>query len=278
MQQQPETTDPLNKLRGLTIEELNQQLDKPTSLQERVEAMEELSVRGYATVDTFDLLRREAMADTSHLSGLAFDDANYVRAAAFWTAAMINRVMNSDLNTKELPLINEVKTVIKNKKENTEIREAAVQYLQILNRPDDKVVKKLLKTAAKSKQGKISEIARDALSGKVISLPSFVETPNGETDVNISQPENLNDLLSSLQPYDATRLQQPGDDLNAYQQQMASGLPTTGGTFDINDGTIPMTQPMANMPVGGQKENIVPFYNQPVVNEPLKQVAFSANA
>jgi len=232
-------------LRNLTAEELNQMIDKPASLQERVDAMEEVGVRGFATVDTFDLLRREAMADTSHLNGLALEDANYVRAAALWTAAMVNRTMNNDLPTKQLPLINEVATIIKNKNEQPDVQEAAVQYLQVLNRPEDKQVKKYLKRALQNKNQRVKDIARDALAGKVITFPNFVENAPESTPgpaqgsaqpTAISQPQDLNDLLASLKPYDTKGFQSPVN---------GSPAPLTANAM-AGPSAMPMGNPMMN--------------------------------
>ncbi len=167
-------------LKTADVEQLNALIDQPSTLQERVDAMEEIGVRGYGTAQTYDLLKREALADTSHLQGQAKDDANYVRQAALWTLGMLNASQNASVPTKNLPGLDVIKQVVQDKNENPDVRAAAIQAWQVINRQDDKEMKKVLKNAAgkgwfnffNKPNPDLKRLAEEALSGKTIPLPS----------------------------------------------------------------------------------------------------------
>ena len=160
------------------IEQLNTMIDMPASLQERVNAMEEIGIRGLGTPKTYDLLQREALADTSHLTGMAREDANYVRQAALWTLGMLNRAQNSNLPGNKLPGLNAIEQILDNRTENSDVKAAAVQSLQVLNRPTDKRIKKLLEqVVSKEKNQDLVRLAKQALSGKTIPIPTSSQQP-----------------------------------------------------------------------------------------------------
>lgn len=165
--QQPQQPD----LTTVPIEQLNQMIASPKTLQEKVDAMEALGLRGDATPETYQLLAQEALADTSQLTGQQQDDANYIRQAALWTMGMLNKAQNGQMPGGQLPGINAIEQVIRNKNENPDVKAAAVQALQVINRPDDKKIKKILKKAAKDKNPDVKRLAKDALAGKGIPLP-----------------------------------------------------------------------------------------------------------
>ncbi len=166
----PSTEPQAPSLKNLGIDELNRLVDQPNTLQERVDAMEELGVRGQGTPQTFDLLKREALADTRNLSGPALEDANYVRQAALWTLGMLNKSQNAGVPTDKLPGITAIKQILNNKSESPDVRAAAIQSLQVLGRPDDKVIKSLVKAAAKDSNPDVRRVAQDTLAGKGLPI------------------------------------------------------------------------------------------------------------
>jgi hypothetical protein len=168
--------EPVNPLKTAGVDDLNMMVANPATLQEKVNAMEEIGVRGQGNPQTYDLLKKEALSDTSQLTGQSLDDANYVRQAALWTLGMLNKSQNSGVPTDKLPGIAAIERIIGNKKENVDVQEAAVQALQVIDRPKDKRIVKILKQAAKSKNPDLKRLANDALAGKTIPLPT--QQPN----------------------------------------------------------------------------------------------------
>lgn len=173
-QQQQQQPPQQPGLSGKSIDELNQMLANPQTLQEKVDAMEEIGVRGQATPETFGMLAQEALTDTSQLTGQAKDDANYVRQASLWTLGMLNKAQNSQVPTAQLPGLDAIRTILNNKKENDDVQAAAIQALQVIDRPNDKTIRGMLKGSAgwREKNPDVKRLAKDALSGKSIPLPA----------------------------------------------------------------------------------------------------------
>jgi HEAT repeat protein len=147
-------------------------ISQPSSLQEKLNAMEEMAVRGQAPPQVYDLLKKEAIADTSQYTGQALDDANFVRQAALWALGMLNKSQNAGVKTDELPGLGLIEQILNNKKENSEVQTAAIQALQVIDRPKDKRIQKILKNALKSKNPDVKRFAKEALAGKTIPLPT----------------------------------------------------------------------------------------------------------
>lgn len=164
--------EPVNPMKTASVDDLNALIANPNTLQEKVNAMEEIGVRGQGNPQTFELLKREALSDTSQLSGQALDDANYVRQASLWTMGMLNKAQNASVPTDKLPGLNVIEKILSNRKENPDVQAAAVQALQVIDRPTEKRVQKILKAAAKSKNPDVKRLANDAMSGKTIPLPT----------------------------------------------------------------------------------------------------------
>lgn len=164
--------EPVNPLKTASVDDLNNFVASPATLQQKINAMEEIGIRGQGNPQTYELLKREALSDTNQLSGQALDDANYVRQAALWTMGMLNKAQNGSVPTDKLPGLSTIEKIIGNKKENPEVQAAAVQALQVINRPTDKRVDRILKTAAKNKNQEVKRLAAEALAGKTIPLPT----------------------------------------------------------------------------------------------------------
>lgn len=170
-QQQQQAQQPQG-LSTVPVEELNRMIAQPQTLQEKVDAMEEIGVRGQGTPETFELLKQEALSDTAQLPpGQAQDDANYIRQAALWTMGMLNKAQNSQVPTQSLPGLTAIEQIINNRNENPDVKAAAVQALQVIDRPKDKRVAGILKKAARDKNPDVKRLAQEALAGKSIPLP-----------------------------------------------------------------------------------------------------------
>src|SRR5690606_19619550 len=117
---------------GTSIEELNQMLANPQTLEEKLDAIEEISRRGQGTAETYQLLVQTALTDTSELSGLAKTDANQIRQAALWTIGILNKAQNAQVPTGELPGLDAIRTVLRNGDEDAEVKAAAIQALQVI--------------------------------------------------------------------------------------------------------------------------------------------------
>jgi hypothetical protein len=178
--EQPQQPQQPQGLQNASTEELNRMISQPQTLQEKVDAMEEIGVRGQGTAETYELLKQEALADTSMIPpGQAQDDANYVRQAALWTLGMLNKSAGSQTPTDKLPGLGVVEQIINNKTENPEVKAAAIQALQVIGRLDDKRIKKILTKASKDKNPDVQRLAKEALQGKTIPLPTQGAMPAG---------------------------------------------------------------------------------------------------
>jgi len=161
-QQQP----PQPQMAGLSAEQLNQIITQPPTLEAKRDAMQEVAYRGQAPAETFELLKQEALQDTSTLPpGTAQDDANYIRQCALWALATLNKSQNANIPTKELPGLTAIRQVLGNKNESPVVKEAAVQALWVLDRNKDKEITNLLKQAAKDSSPDVQKLAKEALSG-----------------------------------------------------------------------------------------------------------------
>jgi hypothetical protein len=170
--QPPAPVEPSNPLKTMSVDDLNNFIANPATLQQKINAMEEIGIRGQGNPQTYELLKREALSDTSQLSGQALDDANYVRQASLWTMGMMNKAQNGSVPTDKLPGLSTIEKIIGNKRENPEVQAAAVQALQVINRPGDARIQKILKAASKNKNPEVKRIATEALAGKTIPLPN----------------------------------------------------------------------------------------------------------
>ena len=169
MQQPPQPQG----LENVSLEELNRMISQPQTLQEKVDAMEEIGVRGQGTVETIELLKQEALADTSMLPpGQAQDDGNYVRQAALWTLGMLNKSQNSNTPIDKVPGLSVIEQIISSKNENSDVKQAAIQALQVMDRLGERRIKKALKKATRDKNGDVSRLAQEALAGTSIPLPT----------------------------------------------------------------------------------------------------------
>jgi hypothetical protein len=170
--QPPAPVEPSNPLKTMSVDDLNNFIANPATLQQKINAMEEIGIRGQGNPQTYELLKREALSDTNQLSGQALDDANYVRQASLWTMGMMNKAQNGSVPTDKLPGLSTIEKILGNKRENPEVQAAAVQALQVINRPGDARIQKILKAAAKNKNPEVKRIASEALAGKTIPLPN----------------------------------------------------------------------------------------------------------
>ncbi|MGE0200211.1 MAG: hypothetical protein AB7P76_04505 [Candidatus Melainabacteria bacterium] len=158
-------------LKTATVEQLNAMIANPQNLQQKVDAMEELGIRGAGSPETYELLKKEAMTDTTQLAGQLKDDAVYVRQAALWTLGMLNKAQNAQVPAEQLPGLKTIEQIIDDRNADPDVAAAAVQALQVINRPE-KPITAILKKASKSKNPDVSRLAKEALSGKGITIPS----------------------------------------------------------------------------------------------------------
>ncbi len=153
---------------NLPIEELNRMLANPNTLQEKVDAMEAIGTKGVRNSDTFGLLETEAMADTSRFpAGQQQDEANVIRCKAIWTLAMLNR--DNQVPTAELPGLAQLKTILQNKNDNPEVRTAAAQAIQYLNRSSDPIIREIL-SSSKNLPPNAKAIVQSTLAGQPLAL------------------------------------------------------------------------------------------------------------
>jgi hypothetical protein len=145
----------------LSVSELNTMISGKSGLQGVVDAMEEIGVRGTFDMQTVNLLRYRARADTRNLPpGQAQDDANYVRQAALWTLGMIN--YTDEVEERAILGLDVIGDIISNRNENPDVKYAAVQAIQVMNRINHPDVRRLLKTASQDRNPDIKHAAKEA--------------------------------------------------------------------------------------------------------------------
>jgi hypothetical protein len=162
----------------LTIEQLNQIINTPRTLQEKVNAMEVVGLRGLATPLTYRILQLEAISRPVAASQEELDDWNYVRQAALWTLGMLDKALHGDLPTTSLQSINVVRYLLSEPDENSDIKCAAVQALQVIDRPSDKSIRALYQRGLKDTDLAVRKLCQQGLRGVTIPLP----TPQGLTN------------------------------------------------------------------------------------------------
>lgn len=167
---EPEGVQPTPWLSMAPLGAINALIDVPSTLQELVDAMEELTYRQWGDTITYQLLLRYASADTSMLEGQYKSDYDYIRQAAFWTLGILNRNQNRDMPTTQLPGIEAMARIISDEGQPADVRIAAVQSLQTLERSTDITVRQILSLSLQSSSQGLRQIGRRALDGERISL------------------------------------------------------------------------------------------------------------
>jgi hypothetical protein len=145
---------------------LNALIDVPETLQERVEAMRELSFRLVGDWVTYHLLIREAAADTSGYSGQYKQGCDCVRQTALWTLGMLNRNQHADTITSAIPGIDVIARLIADETQPDDVRCAAIRAVQLLNRPRDPVICGILFPAVGSSRSAVVQLAKRVLAGE----------------------------------------------------------------------------------------------------------------
>lgn len=180
--QQPNMTPPPGNLQDLgfaSTDQLNQMIAQSPNLQDKVNAMAELSVRGQGNAMTYDLLKQTAMADTSTIPpGPEQQQANYVRQTALWTLGIMNAIQNAAAPTAQLPGLGVISQIISSQNTDPSVKVAAIQALQVMNRPQDPIIKQILNQAKKDPSAEVKARAQSALAGEVIPLPGQTPSPD----------------------------------------------------------------------------------------------------
>lgn len=155
----------------MPVEQLNQILANPQSIQEKVDVIEQVAMRGQANPETFKLLEQEALLDTSGLPDNNLrQQADYVREAAIWSLGLLNQTQHAQTPTAQLPGLSAFDQIAKSKNESDIVKAAVAQSLGLMGRENDKQVKKILKKLAKNKNAVSGAIAKDILDGKGLQL------------------------------------------------------------------------------------------------------------
>jgi chemotaxis protein histidine kinase CheA len=171
-QQTPQPGAPQD-LSFASTEELNNMISQAPSIQDKVNAMAELSVRGQGNPATYEILKREASADTSAIpAGPQQQQANYARQTALWTLGIMNAMQNASAPTAQLPGLGVISQLVADPKADPSVKVAAIQALQVINRPQDPAIKQILKKAQKDANPDVKARAQSAAAGESIPLPT----------------------------------------------------------------------------------------------------------
>jgi hypothetical protein len=143
---------------AVSADMLNAQLrqvgNEPAQLQAKLDTMEQIAISGSANNETYNLLVQEAKKSTDGLSGAQLDDARFIRKSALWSLGMLVRRQNADDPSSELfgsykNAMNTFRTILGDKKMAPEVQAAAIQALQVVNRPNDPEIRDILGDVAK---------------------------------------------------------------------------------------------------------------------------------
>lgn len=150
----------------LRPEELNMIIANPQPSNEKLSAILEFAARQQGNRETYELLKNEAMMDTSQLPpGQAQEDGNLIRQAALFALGNLNRAQNSQVETAQLPGLDAINNILKNPNENPAVKAAAVTALGYIDRPQDKVIKGLLNRASKDPNQDVKNAVQQVQSG-----------------------------------------------------------------------------------------------------------------
>lgn len=150
----------------LRPEELNMIIANPQPSNEKLSAILEFAARQQGNRETYELLKNEAMMDTSQLPpGQGQEDGNLIRQAALFALGNLNRAQNSQVETSQLPGLDAINNILKNPNENPAVKAAAVTALGYIDRPNDKVVKGLLNRASKDPNQDVKNAVQQVQSG-----------------------------------------------------------------------------------------------------------------
>jgi hypothetical protein len=95
--------------------------------------------------ETYDRLQAIAKLDTKDIKGPAGDDLRYFRKTALWTLGLLNGSQNANVPVNTLAGIKTIEAIARDPKETNDIRIAAAQALQAINRSNDPTMQKVLK-------------------------------------------------------------------------------------------------------------------------------------
>lgn len=171
------TSYPMSRLHDKPISDLTTlvaQTGQTTEvLQDKVDAMEELGIRGMGTPETYDALLKEALRVEPNITDNRLkDDLSYIRRVSLWTLGMMNRHQNQSVPTNQLPGLNVIDQILRDKNEDPNVKVAAIQSLQVLNRETDPLIQAELKEAKRnSKHPDVMRVADQAARGERIPLP-----------------------------------------------------------------------------------------------------------
>ncbi|WP_373531824.1 HEAT repeat domain-containing protein [Vampirovibrio sp.] len=162
MQQQPGGQD----FQAMRPEELNMVIANPPTPNHKLGAILEFAARQQGNRETYELLKREALAPTSQLPpGQAQEDGNLVRQAALFALGNLNRAQNSQVETAMLPGLDSINNILGNAQESPAVKAAAVTALGYIDRPQDKVIQGLLNRAAKDPSQDVKNAVQQVKSG-----------------------------------------------------------------------------------------------------------------
>ncbi len=166
MAQQPGQATGNPDYQTMRPEELNMVIASPQSANQKLGAILEFAARQQGNRETYELLKREAMAPTNELPpGQAQEDGNLIRQAALFALGNLNRAQNSQVETVALPGLDAINTILKNPKENPAVKAAAVTALGYIDRPNDPVIKGLLNRAAKDSNQDVKNAVQQVKAG-----------------------------------------------------------------------------------------------------------------
>lgn len=203
-------------------EELNRVLMEGQSLQDKVDAMAEISNRKQGTPETYAILKSIAGEDTSMIpAGEAKDTADYARQTALWTLGMLNGTQNASAPTAQLPGMNVISGILSNPQESPAVKIAALQSLQAMNRPQDPDINKIYNRSKKDPDPGVKARATSAAAGEVIQIPQPQQQAAGLAGLDPSMMQGMDpSVLASMQGQPtpgAPQMQLPGMDPNMLQ-------------------------------------------------------------
>lgn len=119
---------------------------------------------------------------------------------------MLYKGQHGNTSTGKLPELGLIKEIIEDELEDPDVRIAGIQALQVINRPDDEIIKPILKRASQDVNSEVRRLANKALAGEHIPLHSdgrgnelMAKSSLDDLTRMISNPATLQQKLDAME-------------------------------------------------------------------------------
>jgi hypothetical protein len=148
------------------LEALHTNIEYPDGIQDWQDAVAEVFRRGCGDLHTYTLLGQVARADALPFRLAAPGSYDYVRVRSLWTLGYLNRMQNSAVATPSLPGLSALVQTALSEDAPPSLRLAALQGMQLLDRPSDPLLRAAWARAAQVSDADVRGYAGRLLAGE----------------------------------------------------------------------------------------------------------------